>query len=141
VPHVFNVRWVILNAPDLLRVSSLGLRGIALSGREKHEQAEEIPRRAPQPILGKEYPFNWRSGLWIATSPLSGTSPATSSRSTRHAARERLLLILVLLIKVGCFSPHSSLSACHSVEIGWGRSAVAELWGPGLTFFSDPSHI
>src|SRR5271170_1597425 len=25
-----------------------------------------------------------------------------------------LLLILVLLIKVSCFSPHSSLSACHS---------------------------
>jgi hypothetical protein len=34
------------------------------------------------------------------------------------------LLILVLLIKVSCFSPHSSLSACHSVEIGRGRCGV-----------------
>lgn len=43
MPHVFNVHWMILNAADLLRVSSLGLRGIVLSGQEKHEQAEEIP--------------------------------------------------------------------------------------------------
>ena len=44
-----------------------------------------------------------------------------------------LLLILILLVKVSCLSPHSSLSACRSVEIGRGCCRIV---GPGLTFFS-----